>query len=332
VIRQAPSDSLATPRFSGVTTFFRLPHVADPSGADIAVVGFPFDTGATFRIGARFGPAAIRAMSVALRPHNSYFNVTLFDQCSAVDCGDLPTVPGAIEESYRRAAAAFLPLLRTGVIPIVLGGDHSITLAELRALAAVHGPLALVHYDAHVDTNDEYFGQKYTHGTPFRRAVEEGLLDPAHSIQLGMRGPVYSEHEWQGSRDLGFELLPWHDVRSIGLAAAADRVRARAGQAKAFFSFDVDFVDPAYAPGTGTIEVGGPTSAEALELVRRVEGLHFVGFDVVEVLPMLDPSQITASLAANVAFEFMTFVALSKRRAAAGGSDGRGGRGAGDGG
>jgi agmatinase len=314
--RYAPSNSLLTPRFSGITTFFRLPQVTDLAGVDLAIVGFPFDTGVTFRIGARFGPAAIRAMSVALRPYNSHFGVDLFEQCSAVDYGDLPTVPGAIEESNRRATDALLPIVRAGAIPIVLGGDHSISLPELRAIAQVHGPVALVHYDAHTDTYDEYFGQRYTHGTPFRRAIEEGLIDAGHSVQLGQRGSVYGARDWQDSRDLGLELIPWQEVLALGRPAVAERVKARVGTRKAFFSFDVDFVDPAYAPGTGTIEVGGPTSAEALDLVRRVEGLDFVAFDVVEVLPMLDHSQTTAALAANIVHEFMTFVALQKRRLA----------------
>ncbi len=282
-----------------------------------AVMGFPFDTGATFRVGARFGPAAIRSMSVALRPYNPHFRIDLFKYCSAVDYGDLPTVPGAIEESNRRATAALTPLVRAGVVPIVLGGDHSISLPELRAIAEVHGPVALVHYDAHTDTYDEYFGQRYTHGTTFRRAIEEGLIDTEHSVQLGQRGSLYGERDWQYSRDAGLEIIPWEDVVAQGRAAVAERVKARVGQTKAFFSFDVDFVDPAYAPGTGTIEIGGPTSAEALDLVRRIEGLNFVAFDVVEVIPMLDPSQTTAALAANIAYEFMTFVALQKRRAAA---------------
>lgn len=319
MVRYKPADSLVTPRFSGITTFFRLPHVVDLDDVDAAIVGLPFDTGATFRVGARFGPAAIRAMSISLRPHNPHFRINLFDHVSAIDYGDVPTVPGAIEESNRRAAAALLPLGEAGVVPITLGGDHSISLPELRAIARVHGPVALVHYDAHTDTYDEYFGQRYTHGTPFRRAIEEGLIDTAHSIQLGQRGSVYGARDWQDSRDLGLELIPWEEVRAAGLAAIAERVKARVGPAKAFFSFDVDFVDPAFAPGTGTAEVGGPSSAEALELVRRVEGLNFVGFDVVEVLPALDPTQITAALAANVAFEFLTFVALAKRRATSGG-------------
>ena len=317
--RYAPSDSLLTPRFSGITTFSRLPHVTDVAGVDVAVIGLPFDTGVSFRIGARFGPAAIRAMSLLLRPHNPHFHIDLYKYCSAIDYGDLPTVPGAIEESNRRATAALLPVVQAGVVPIVLGGDHSISLPELRAISRVHGPVALVHYDAHTDTYDEYFGQRYTHGTPFRRAIEEGLIDTAHSIQVGMRGPVYGERDWQDSRDLGLEVIPWEEVVAQGRAAVAEQVKARVGRAKAFFSFDVDFVDPAYAPGTGTIEVGGPSSAEALDLVRRVEGLRFVAFDVVEVLPLLDHSQTTAALAANIAYEFMTFVALQKRAAAVAG-------------
>jgi agmatinase len=316
MIRYAPSDSLVTPRFSGITTFFRLPHVTDVKGVDVAVVGFPFDTGVTFRIGARFGPAAIRAMSAALRPYNPHFRIDIFQHCSAIDYGDLPTVPGAIEESNRRATAALLPVLQAGTIPIVLGGDHSISLPELRAIAQVHGPVALVHYDAHTDTYSEYFGQRYTHGTPFRRAIEEGLIDTAHSVQLGQRGSLYGERDWQDSRDLGLELIPWEEVLALGRPAVAERVKSRVGQAKAFFSFDVDFVDPAYAPGTGTIEIAGPSSAEALDLVRRVEGLNFVAFDVVELLPALDHSQTTAAIAANIVHEFMTFVALHKRRTA----------------
>jgi agmatinase len=311
--RYEPADSFETPRFSGVRTFMRLPNVQDLENADAAIVGAPFDTGGTFRIGARFGPESIRSISHLLRRYNPGLGVGIFDHVSVIDYGDVPVVPGYIEESYKRIAEGLEPIHRAGVVPIVLGGDHSIALPELRAAAAVYGALALVQFDSHPDTWDAYFGQRHTHGTPFRRAVEEGLLDPSRSIQVGMRGSIYDEGDWNDAREMGFDLVPTDEVRQLGIPAVIERIRERVGDAKAYVSFDVDFVDPAFAPGTGTPEIGGFTSREAQEFVRGLAGLEIVGCDVVEVLPPYDPAQVTALLAANVAHEFLSVFALGRK-------------------
>jgi agmatinase len=311
--RYEPADSFETPRFSGVRTFMRLPNTQDLENSDVAIVGAPFDTGATFRAGARFGPEGIRSASHLLRRYNPSQDVSIFDHLSVIDYGDVPVVPGYIEESYRRIAERLEPIHRAGVIPIVLGGDHSIVLPELRAAAAVHGPLALVQFDSHPDTWDAYFGRKHTHGTPFRRAVEEELLLPERSIQMGMRGSIYDAGDWEDARELGFDLVPTDAVRKLGIEKTIARIRERVGDAKTYVSFDVDFVDPAFAPGTGTPEIGGFTSREAQEFVRGLSSLDLVGCDVVEVYPAYDPAQITALLAANVAHEFLSLVALRRK-------------------
>jgi agmatinase len=308
-----PANSFETPRFSGVRTFMRLPNNQDLGNADAAIVGAPFDTGASFRAGARFGPEAIRSVSHLLRPYNPSQGVSIFEHLSVIDYGDVPVVPGYVEESYKRIAEGLEEIHRAGVVPIVLGGDHSIALPELRAAAAVHGPMALVQFDSHADTWDSYFGQKHNHGTPFRRAVEEGLLDPSRSIQVGMRGSLYEAGDLDASRELGFDVVPTDEVRELGIPAVKERIRERVGDAKAYVSFDIDFVDPAYAPGTGTPEVGGYTSREAQEFARGLSGMGVVGYDVVEVYPQYDgPGQVTALLAANVAYEFLGLIAGAK--------------------
>ncbi len=311
--RYEPANSFETPRFSGVRTFMRLPNVQDLANADAAIVGAPFDTGASFRAGARFGPEGIRSVSHLLRPYNPSQGIQIFEHLSVIDYGDVAVVPGFIEESYASIAAGLAPIHEAGVVPIVLGGDHAIALPELRAAAAVHGPLALVQLDSHADTWDAYFGQKYNHGTVFRRAVEEGLLDPSRSIQVGMRGSLYNPGDLEASRDLGFDLITTDGIRKLGIEATVSRIRERVGDARAYVSFDVDFVDPAYAPGTGTPEIGGFTSREAQEFLRGLSGLDIVGCDVVEVYPQYDgPGQVTSLLAANVAFELLTLVAGKK--------------------
>jgi len=314
VTRYEPADSFETPRFSGVRTFMRLPNVRDLENADAAIVGAPFDTGATFRSGARFGPEAIRSVSHLLRRYNPSLDVVIFDHLSVIDYGDVPVVPGYAEPSYERIAEGLEPIHRAGVVPVVLGGDHSIALPELRTAASVHGPLALVQLDSHSDTWDSYFGEKHTHGTPFRRAVEEVLLDPACSIQVGMRGSIYDAGDWGDARDMGFDLVPTDEARELGIPEVIRRIHERVGDVEAYVSFDVDFVDPAFAPGTGTPEIGGFTSREAQEFVRGLAGLNIVGCDVVEVYPQYDgPGQVTALLAANVAHEFLSLVALSRK-------------------
>jgi agmatinase len=291
----------------------RLPNTQDLENSDVAIVGAPFDTGATFRAGARFGPEGIRSASHLLRRYNPSLDVVIFEHLSVIDYGDVPVVPGYIEQSYRKIAEGLEPIHRAGVIPIVLGGDHSIALPELRAAAAVHGALALVQFDSHPDTWDAYFGEKHTHGTPFRRAVEEGLLLPERSIQVGMRGSIFDSGDWNDARELGFELISTDEIRELGIEETIARIRERVGDAKVFVSFDVDFVDPAFAPGTGTPEIGGFTSHEAQEFVRALARINTVGFDVVEVYPQYDPAQITSLLAANVVHEFLSLIALLKK-------------------
>ncbi|MDX6618932.1 MAG: agmatinase [Gaiellales bacterium] len=308
-----PVDALQSPRYSGPRTFGRLPHVETTDGVDVALFGIPWDSGTSFRPGARFGPEAVRSASALLRPYNPAQDVMVFGGLSCVDYGDAPTVPGYIEDTLARIQAYAEVIHRGAAIPLGIGGDHSVTLAELRAAAAVHGPLGLVHLDAHHDVWDSYFGRPYNHGTVFKRACEEGLLEPARCVQAGMRGSLYGPEDYQVSRDLGMTILPWLELRELGPAAYGDLVRDHAGAGPVFFTFDVDFLDPAYCPGTGTPEVGGPTSAEALAYVRALHGLDFCALDVVEVAPQYDgPGQITALLAANVAYEMLSLVARSR--------------------
>lgn len=307
-----PVDALQYPRFSGIRTFARLPYVQDLDGVDLAYVGSPFDTGVSFRAGARFGPAAIRDASVLLRPYNPGLDVDTFGTLSCIDYGDLATVPGYIEDAYARAENGLLPLFQAGVTPVILGGDHSITLAHLRATARAHGPVGLVQFDSHSDTWDAYFGRKYNHGTTFRRAAEEGLLDTARCVQLGLRGPLYDPGDYDAGRDLGLDLVPALEVRRLGLDAVLARIRERVGTGPTFLSFDIDFLDPAYAPGTGTPEVGGFTTYEAQYLLRGLAGLNFVAYDLVEVLPSYDHAQITALAAANIAYEFAGLTAVRR--------------------
>lgn len=316
--RYRPLDGQQSPRFAGIRTFMRLPHVAEPDGVDVAVLGVPFDTATSFRSGTRFGPEAIRAISGLLRPYNPVQDVEIFQHLSCVDWGDLPIVPGNIGRTYELVAAGLAPLVDHDVFPLVLGGDHSITLAELRALAARHGALSLIQFDSHADTWDEYFGERYTHGTTFRRAAEEGLIAPERSVQAGMRGSLYGPADREIAAELGFRVVSFEELRAIGPDGLARLVGERVGSAPAFLSFDVDFVDPAFAPGTGTPEVGGPTSAEALAFLRALRGVRLVGSDCVEVSPPYDsPGQPTALLAATVAWEVLALRALAPDRASA---------------
>lgn len=311
--RYQPPDAMESPRFGGVRTFLRLPHIQTTEDVDFAVVGIPFDTATTYRVGARFGPQAIRAGSTMLRPFNPHHGVDIFEHLSGVDWGDVPVVAGYIEASYETIREGLRPIVEAGVTPVGLGGDHSITLAELRALHDRHGPLGMVQIDAHPDTWEGHWGKKYNHGTVFRRATEEGLLDPERVIQVGMRGSIYGWEDYDQSRDLGMELVPMTEVREMGLDAVTARIRQRCGDGPTFLSYDIDSWDPAYAPGTGTPEVEGFTSHEGLTLVRGMTGIDFVGMDLVEVYPQYDHAEITAMGAANVIWEFLALLALRKR-------------------
>jgi agmatinase len=311
--RYAPADATLAPRYSGVRTFARCPHVIDPAGVDVAAVGIPFDTATSYRSGARFGPEAIRAASALLRSWHPQLEVDVFGSLSVVDWGDLPVTPGNARRTVTQIADGIGALLEADVTPLVLGGDHSILLGELRAYAQHHGPVALVLLDAHADTWDHYYGERYFHGTPIRRAVEEGLLLPERSLLAGMRGSLYGREDLQQPRDMGFELLTCEQLQALEPAAYGELVRARVGDAPVVLSFDVDVVDPAFAPGTGTPEVAGLTPAEALALLRSLAGIRFAGADIVEVAPAYDgPGQITALLAANVAFELLALRALGR--------------------
>ena len=305
-----PEDSLQTPRFCGITTFMRVPHTKVLDGVDVAVVGIPFDTGSPFRVGSRFGPSAIRAMSLMLRPINPYQDLNVFEECAVVDYGDTDVAPGYLPESFERIEAAVAPLARRGVIPLGLGGDHSITLPELRALGKVHGPLAILQFDSHTDTWDTYFAnQKHSAGTAFRRGVEEGWIDPRASIQTGMRGSLFTRSDVQQSVDLGYEVVTTDEMLDGGIEALAGRIREKFRGRKVFLSFDMDVVDPAFVPGVQTPEAGGPTAREILRLLRGLRGLNLVGADVVEMNPNYDAGQITALLAATVGAEILALIA-----------------------
>jgi agmatinase len=311
--RYVPEDSLQSPRFTGPSTFARLPLVRDLDDVDVAIVGVPFDTGVTYRVGGRFGPNAVRAASVMLRPYNPNLDIKPFDVLSCVDHGDIAIVPGYTERSYAAIEAAVAPIVERGVIPLLIGGDHACTLPHLRATRS-RGPVAVIDFDSHTDAWDSYFGEKYNHGTWMRRAIEEGLVDVDHSIEVGLRGSLYDAADWTGLRsELGLEYLTTEDVFRLGPAAVATAIRERVGDRPAFISFDIDVVDPAHAPGTGTPEAGGPSARDMLAILRGLTGIDFVGFDVVEVIPAYDPAGQTATVAANLAYEMLSLVALRRQ-------------------
>src|SRR5439155_3655394 len=277
-----PRASFKSPRFAQPATFMRLPHVTDAKGLDVAIVGVPFDGGTSYRTGTRYGPREIRNQSSLIR-HYSYFQkVAPFDRLNVADLGDIDAPPVSIEKCYDAVEAGIGTIADAGARPIVIGGDHSISLPVLRALARRRGPLALVQFDAHIDTWDEYFGGKYFHGTPFRRAIEEGLVDGRRFVQVGIRGPMYGEDDFDFHREHGITVIDIDQVKDRGVAWTIDEIR-RIVTGPAYMTFDIDGVDPAFAPGTGTPEVGGLTSHEAIRLVRGLRGLSLVGGDIVEV-------------------------------------------------
>jgi agmatinase len=306
-----PLDAQVTPRFAGIRTYMRVPHVTDLDGVDAAVYGIPFDTATSYRTGARFGPEAIRSASALIRPYHPVHDVNVVEALSIVDYGDLPVSPGDIERTYGQVEEGLAPLVDAAVFPVALGGDHSITLAELRVLAKRHGPLALVQLDAHADTWESYFGQKYFHGTTFKRAVEESLLDATASVMAGMRGSVYAASDLGSARELGFTVIESEELRALGSERYGELVKDKVGERPVFLSFDIDFLDPAFAPGTGTPEVAGFSTAEALAFLRALRRINLAGCDVVEVAPAYDGAgQPTALAAANVVFELLALRAL----------------------
>jgi agmatinase len=287
----------------------RLPHVEDVGGLDVAIVGVPFDGGTSYRPGARLAPREIRAQSSLIRSYSYFQKVAPFDRLNVADIGDVDAPPVSIEKCYDAVEARIGAIADASAKPLVVGGDHSITLPVLRALARRHGPLGLVQFDAHIDTWDEYFGGKYFHGTPFRRAIEEGIVDGKRFVQVGIRGPMYGEDDFAFHRQHGITMIDIDQVKDRGVAAVIAEIH-RIIVGSAYMTFDIDAIDPAFAPGTGTPEVGGLTSHEAQRLVRGLAGLTLVGGDVVEVAPLFDgPGQITSILAANIMFEFLCVLA-----------------------
>lgn len=300
-----PLSGNEMPRFAGIATFMRLPATHDPADLDVAVVGVPFDIGTSNRPGARFGPRGIRDESVLLRPYNMATRAAPFDSLRIDDTGDVATNPYNLADAVDRITAHFHSLVSHDVVTAALGGDHTIVLPILRAMAAKHGPVGLVHIDAHTDINEHMFGEQIAHGTPFRRAVEEGLLDCARVTQIGMRGTGYEADDFDWSTEQGFRVVQVEECWNRSLVPLMAEVREQVGGGPVYISFDIDGLDPAFAPGTGTPEIGGLTTAQALEIIRGCRGLDIVGCDLVEVAPIYDPTGLTSLTAANLIFEML---------------------------
>jgi guanidinobutyrase / D-arginase len=310
-----PVDGTKVPRFAGASTFARLPRIDQVSRYDVAVLGAPFDGGVSYRPGARFGPASLRQASRHLRPaFHPEQGVAPFRVLQAVDAGDVACNPFDIDEALSQIGDAATELVSDGRSLITLGGDHTIALGTLRALTRVHGPLALIHFDAHLDTWDTYFGAERTHGTVFRRAFEEGLLLTDSSIHVGIRGPLYDAQDLVDDVAFGFSTVRASDLDRLGVPEVASRVRSRVGDEPVYVSIDIDVLDPSFAPGTGTPEMGGLNSRELLALLRGLPGDQIVGADVVEVSPPYDSAEITALAGATVAFEIMALMAAVRSR------------------
>jgi agmatinase len=301
-----PVEATQVPRFAGLGTFARLPQIDAVPDYDIAVLGVPFDGGTSFRPGARFGPSAVREASRLLRPgYHVELDVTPVEAVQVVDAGDVACTPYDIAKAVEQIEEQALPLMAKDKRVIAVGGDHTIALPMLRAVNKVHGPVALLHFDAHLDTWDTYFDEPITHGTMFRRAFEEGLLIEDKSMHVGIRGPVYDRDDFLRDHEFGFQIIRSTDIDDIGVAAAIAKVRERLGDTSVYLSVDIDVLDPAFAPGTGTPEMGGLHSRELLRLLRGLNGINIVGADVVEVAPAYDHADITSLAAATVVFDMM---------------------------
>ena len=308
-------DGLKVPRYAGLTTFARLPRLEDVDDYDVAVVGVPWDSGVTYRPGARFGPSAIRQASRLLRPYNPALDAQPFRDAQVVDAGDVAANPfdiaRAIDETREGLAALITPAGR----PVLsLGGDHTMALPALQAMHGVHGPLALVHFDAHLDTWNTYFDAPYTHGTPFRRASEQGLIVKGSSAHVGIRGSLYDRQDLLDDEELGFTIVHCRDIDRIGVDGIVERVVERVGDHPVYVSIDIDVLDPAFAPATGTPEAGGMTSRELLGVLRAMRELRLVGADIVEVSPVYDHAEVTAVAAANIAYELVTIMSEQAKR------------------
>lgn len=302
------------PRYSGIATFMRCPYKPSLDDVDIALIGVPFDGGVTNRTGTRHGPREVRNQSSLIRTSNQETGIAPFELCRVADVGDaLPDSPFELTRSHDSIQTFFEGVVAAGALPVAAGGDHSITLPILRALAK-DGPVALVHLDAHCDTGDDYLGSKFHHGSPFKIAAEEGLIDPKKTIQIGIRGTVNASDIWSFSHDRGMRVIYMEEFYQLGIAGVLEEVKQRVGETPVYVTFDVDCLDPAFAPGTGTPEIGGMTSYEALQVVRGLSGLNIIGADVVEVSPPFDPTGATALVGATMMFELLCITAESKHR------------------
>ncbi len=305
-------DAMKVPRYGGPATFARLPRIDEVTRADAAVIGVPFDSGVTYRPGARFGPSHVRESSRLLRPYNPALDVSPFASLQVVDAGDLAVNPFSIDQAISEIERGARGLLERVPHLLTLGGDHTIALPLLRAFAAAHGPVAVIHFDAHLDTWDTYFGASYTHGTPFRRASEEGLLDRSGCIHVGIRGPLFSDADLGQDSGLGFGVISAPEADDLGVAGMVQRIADQVGDRPAYVSVDIDVLDPAHAPGTGTPEAGGLTSRELLGVLRSFAHLNLIGADIVEVAPSYDHAQITGIAAAHVGYELLSALAAGR--------------------
>jgi guanidinobutyrase len=305
-----PVDSMVYPRYSGIATFMRLPHIPDPRSLDVAFVGVPFDTSAGYRGGTRLGPRAIRHHSSQVRQHHPVFDVTIHKKVRIADYGDVRTSPFDIEQTYKWITEEFDRIYAAGCKAITMGGDHGITYPILRAVARYHGPVGIVQIDSHTDTHDTQFGSKLTHATPFRRAHEDGLIDPGRVAQLGIRGSLFYADDLAWSEQ-HYWMAPAHEIHRRGADEIVSEMRRRIGQAPVYLSFDVDGLDPSCAPGTGVPEIGGLSTWQAMQIIQGFAGLNLIGADVVEVSPPCDANDITAIVAAQLMFEIAAVMAVN---------------------
>ena len=300
------------PRFAGPGTMMRLPAAADAAGLDACFIGIPLDVGTSNRPGTRFGPKQIRAESVMLRPYNMWTRAAPFDSLRIADIGDVPINTFDLKDAVRRIEAFYDNVLTHPVIPMTLGGDHTLTLPVLRSIARKHGPVGLVHIDAHADINDHMFGESIAHGTTFRRAFEEGLIDPNHTFQIGLRGTGYTAEDFDWARDKGFTVVQVEELWHKSATPLIDGIRAKMGTRPVYLTFDIDSLDPAYAPGTGTPEIAGMTTREMVNVIRGLSGMNLISADVVEVSPAYDHAEVTSLAAATIVYELTNLFAKKK--------------------
>lgn len=303
-----------TPRYTGISSFFKLPlytkdipDIAKPinSKQQVGIVGIPFDSGCTYRNGARFGPRSVRNASMIIRPYSLYHNIDLWDKYDCRDMGDLCTNPFNIGKTVEMISEQLYQYYKIMDNLFIIGGDHTITYPVLKAVNNKYGKVSVIHFDSHYDTWDQYFGEKVTHGTPFKRVFEENLIDVDKSIHVGIRGTVSDKEDIENDKKMGFDTIFCHEIDTLGIYGIVDQIKRRVGNNKVYISLDIDVVDPAFAPGTGTPECGGYTSAQMISILRGLKGLNIVGGDVVEVAPSYDSGDITSHLAATICYEMM---------------------------